>query len=55
MDTRTGFQSTCVALVEFRGELVRRTEVEVSVGKFKRDEIAEEMIKGGGGIVVDWI
>ena len=38
-------------------ELIRRTEVEVRVGKFKngKDEFAGEMIKGGGNRVVDWI
>ena len=42
----------------FGGEPVRRTEVEVRVGKFKnektagKDEVAGEMIKGGGDRMV---
>ena len=45
----------------FGGESIRRTEVEVNVGKLKngkakgRDEIIGDMIKGGGDRVVDWI
>ena len=38
----------------FRGEPIRRTEVEVRVEKFK-DEVTGEMIKGGGDKEVDWI
>ena len=47
------FQSTCVVLIEF-GEMIRRTEVEVTVGKLQnekaagKDEVTGEMIKGGG-------
>ena len=43
----------------FGGEPIRRTEVEVKVGKLKngkaadRDKITGEMIKGGGDRVVD--
>ena len=43
----------------FRGELIRRTEVEVRVGKLRKgkvageDEATGEMIKGGGNRVVD--
>ena len=43
------------------GEPIRSTEVEVRIGKLKngkvtcKDEITEEMIKGGGDRVVDWI
>ena len=45
----------------FRGEAIGRAEVEVRVGKLKigkaagKDEITEEMIKGGFERVVDWI
>ena len=45
----------------FGKEPIRRTEVEVRVGKLKngktaaKDEIIGEMIKGGGDRVVDWI
>ena len=45
----------------FGGEPIRRTEVEVRVGKLKngkaagKDEVTGEMIKGGGDRVVDWI
>ena len=45
----------------FRGEPIRRTEVEVRVGKLKngkaagKDDVTGEMIKGGGNRVVDWI
>ena len=45
----------------FEKEPIRRTEVEVRVGKLKNrntageDEITGEMIKGGGDMVVDWI
>ena len=43
------------------GELIRRIEVEVRVGKLKngkaagKDEVTGEMIKGKGNKVVDWI
>ena len=53
-------QSTCVVLMKFRVP-IRRTEVEVKVGKLKngnaagKDEVKGEMIKGGGNWVVDWI
>ena len=38
-------------------EPIRRTEVEVRVGKLKneKDEVTGEMIKGGDDRVVDWI
>ena len=45
----------------FRREPIRGTEVEVRVGKLKngkaagKDEVTEEMIKGGGSMVLDWI
>ena len=45
----------------FGGELIRRIEVEVRVGKFKnrkgtgKDEVNVEMVKGGGDMQVDWI
>ena len=45
----------------FGGEPIKRTEVEVRVGKLKnekaagKDEVTGEMIKGGGNKVVDWI
>ena len=45
----------------FGGESVRRAEVEVRVRKSKdgkvegKDEVTEEMIKGRGDMVVDWI
>ena len=41
----------------FGGEPIRRTEVEVRVGKFKngKDEVTGEMIKSGSDRVVDWI
>ena len=45
----------------FGGEPTGRAEVEVRVGKLKngkgagKDEIAGEMIKGGGKRVVEWI
>ena len=45
----------------FRGEPIRRAEVEVRVGKLKNGkpagkyEITGELIKGGGDRVVDWI
>ena len=41
----------------FGGELIRRTEVEVRVGKFKngKNEVTGETIKGGVNGVVDWI
>ena len=40
---------------------IRRNEVEARVRKFKngktagKDEVTEEMIKGGGDMVIDWI
>ena len=37
------------------GEPIRRTEVEVKVGKLKKDEVTEEMVNGGVNIVMDWI
>ena len=45
----------------FRGEPIRRTEVEVRVGNLKngkasgKNEVTGEMLKGGGNKVVDWI
>ena len=45
----------------FGEEPIRRTEVEVKMGKLKngkaagKDEVTGEMIKGGGDRVVDWI
>ena len=45
----------------FRREPIRRTEIEVRVGKIKnekaacKDEVTGEMIKGGGNRVVDCI
>ena len=45
----------------FRGEPIRRTEVELRVGKLMngkaagKDEVTGEMIKGGGNRVVNWI
>ena len=45
----------------FGGEPIRRTEVELRVGKLKngkvagKDEVTGEVIKGGGNRVVDWI
>ena len=45
----------------FGGMSIGRVEVDVRVGKVKSgkaaggDEITGEMIKGGGGRVVDWI
>ena len=42
-----------------RGELIRRTEAEATMRKFKskkatsKDEVTEEMIKGGDDMVVD--
>ena len=45
----------------FRREPVRRTEVEVRVGKLKngkaagKDEVTGETVKGGNYMVVDWI
>ena len=47
-------QSTYVALIGFRGELIKRTEVEVKVGNLKngkpasKDQVTGEMVKGGG-------
>ena len=48
-------QSTCVALTEFRGEPIRRREVEVRVRKLKNGKATGEMIKGVGNRVVVWI
>ena len=44
-------------MMEFGGEPIRRTEVEVRVGKFKngKDEATGEMIKGRGDRVLEWI
>ena len=45
----------------FGGKPIRRTEVEVRVGKLRngksagKDEVTGEMTKGGGNKVVDWI
>ena len=45
----------------FGGEPIRRTEVELRVGKLKngkavrKDEVIGERIKGGGNRVVHWI
>ena len=45
----------------FVGEPIRRTEVEVRIGKFKngkeagKNNVTKEMIKGSGDRVVDWI
>ena len=45
----------------FRGELIRKTEVEVTVGKLKngktanKDKVTGEMVKGGGDMGLDWI
>ena len=40
----------------FGGEPIRRTEVEVRVGKLKNGKaLGKEMVKGGGHMVVDWI
>ena len=39
----------------FRREPIGRTEVKVRVGKLKNGKATGEMIKGGGGRVVDWI
>ena len=39
----------------FGGDPIGRAEVEVRVGKLNKDEITEEMIKRGGGRVVDRI
>ena len=45
----------------FGGEPIRRTEVEVRVEKLQnreaggKGEVTEDMIKGGGDRVVDWI
>ena len=56
-------QSTCVALTGhyFGGRPIRRTEVEVRVGKLKKgkvsckDEVVGEMRKGRGNRMVDWM
>ena len=45
----------------FGGELIKRTECKVRVGKLEnekaagKDEVIGEMEKGGGDMVVDWI
>ena len=45
----------------FREEPIRRTEIEVSVKKFKngkaadKDEVTGKNIKYGGDMVIDWI
>ena len=41
----------------FKGEMIRRTEVKVRVGKLQngKDEVTGEMIKSGGNMVVDSI
>ena len=45
----------------FGEEPVRRTKVEVRIGKLKngkaahKDEVTREMIKGGGYNVVEWL
>ena len=45
----------------FGGEPIRKIEVEERVKKLKngkaagKDEVTEEMVKGGGDVVVDWI
>ena len=45
----------------FRREPIRETEVESRVGNLKNgkfacnDEVTEEMVKGEGDMVVDWI
>ena len=59
---KSRLQSTCVASMVFREVAtleIRRTEIEVRVGKLKigkvvgKDEITGEMIKGRGDMVVD--
>ena len=50
-----------MGLMGFRGEPIGRAEVDVRVGKLKngksvgKNEITEEMVKGGSDRVVDWI
>ena len=45
----------------FGGEPIRKTEVVERVKKLEnekaacKDEVTEEMVKGGGDVVVDWI
>ena len=45
----------------FGGEPIRKIEVEEKVKKLKngkaagKDEVTEEMVKGGGDVVADWI
>ena len=41
----------------FGREPIRKIEVEEKVKKLKngKDEVTEEMVKGGGEVVVDWI
>ena len=45
----------------FGGEPIRKIKVEERVKKLKngkdagKDEVTEEMVKGGGDVVVDWI
>ena len=41
----------------FGGEPIRKIEIEEIVKNLKNgeDEVTEEMVKGGGDIVVDWI
>ena len=57
---RSGLQSTCVALMVFRG-VTKRNEVELRMRKHKngnnvgKDEVTGEMIKGGDDMVLNWI
>ena len=46
-----------MALLVFRGELIRRTEVQVRVGKLKngKDEVTGEMVKDRCDLVLEWI
>ena len=43
------------------GKPIRKTEVEVRVGKLKKgkatgkDDVTGDMVKGGGDMVVDWV
>ena len=41
----------------FGGERIRKIEVEERVKKLKngKDEVTEDMVKGGGDMVADWI
>ena len=45
----------------FGGEPIRKFEVDERIKKFKNgkaagiDEVTEEMVKGGGDMLVDWI